>query len=160
MLQRLLGMPTPRYRHHFLLLEPPQGEPSPQGDSDPCFAADRNRSIRLGPPQGEPSPQGDSDPCFAADRNRSIRLGPDAGKLAKLHGSIPCSLLRTRHDGPALCGILAHAAGLAPTWAPCRPAELVAGFDWRRVPTVDRIARWDEHGLSISRPPSIARPAR
>lgn len=106
MLQRLLGMPTPRYRHHFLLLE------------------------------------------------------PDAGKLAKLHGSIPCSLLRTRHDGPALCGILAHAAGLAPTWAPCRPAELVAGFDWRRVPAVDRIARWDEHGLSISRPPSIARPSR
>jgi len=42
----------------------PQGGPSPQGDSDPCFAADRNRSVRLG-----------SDPCFAADRNRSARLG-------------------------------------------------------------------------------------
>ena len=27
------------------------------------------------PPQGGPSPQGDSDPCFAADRNRSVRLG-------------------------------------------------------------------------------------
>jgi len=26
-------------------------------------------------PQGGPSPQGDSDPCFAADRNRSARLG-------------------------------------------------------------------------------------
>jgi membrane protease YdiL (CAAX protease family) len=26
-------------------------------------------------PQGEPSPQGDSDPCCAADRNRSIRGG-------------------------------------------------------------------------------------
>jgi ABC-2 type transport system permease protein len=25
----------------------PQGGPSPQGDSDPCFAADRNRSVRL-----------------------------------------------------------------------------------------------------------------
>lgn len=96
MLQRLLGLPTPRYRHHFLLLE------------------------------------------------------PGAGKLAKLHGSIPFSQLRTRHDGPALCGLLAHAAGLAPTWAPCRPDELVAAFDWQRVPRSDRVARWDEHGLSIA----------
>jgi glutamyl-Q tRNA(Asp) synthetase len=101
MLQRLLGMPTPRYRHHFLLLEPTGGASSPQA------------------------------------------------KLAKLHGSIPFSQLRARHDGPALCGILAHAAGLAPTPAPCRPDELVAAFDWRRVPTRDRVARWDERGLSI-----------
>jgi glutamyl/glutaminyl-tRNA synthetase len=96
MLQRLLGMPAPRYRHHFLLLE------------------------------------------------------PGAGKLAKLHGAIPFSQLRTRHDGPALCGLLAHAAGLAPTAAPCRPAELVAAFDWNRVPRSDRVAIWDEHGLSIT----------
>ena len=95
MLQRLLGMPTPRYRHHFLLLE------------------------------------------------------PGRGKLAKLHGSIPFSELRARHDGPGLCGLLAHAAGLAATPAPCRPADLVAGFDWRRVPAADRVARWTEHGLVI-----------
>jgi glutamyl/glutaminyl-tRNA synthetase len=97
MLQRLLGMPTPRYRHHFLLLA----------------------------------------------------AGPGAGKLAKLHGSIPFSALRVRHDGPGLCGILAHAAGLAATTAPCRPADLVAGFDWRRVPAADRVARWGEGGLAI-----------
>jgi len=96
MLQRLLGMPTPRYRHHFLLLE------------------------------------------------------PGAGKLAKLHGSIPFSQLAARHDGPALCGILAHAAGLAPTQSPCAPAELVETFDWQRVPTLDRVAHWIEHGLSIA----------
>ncbi|TMQ17559.1 MAG: hypothetical protein E6J90_22215 [Deltaproteobacteria bacterium] len=96
MLQRLLGLPTPRYRHHFLLLE------------------------------------------------------PGAGKLAKLHGSIPFSELRSRHSGAALCGLLAHAAGLAATTAPCAPGELVAGFDWRRVPTADRVARWTEHGLVIS----------
>jgi glutamyl-Q tRNA(Asp) synthetase len=96
MLQRLLGIPTPRYRHHFLLLE------------------------------------------------------PGAGKLAKLHGSIPFSQLRARHDGAALCGILAHAAGLAPTPQPCRLAELIAAFDWRRVPRADRVARWDEHGLAIT----------
>ncbi|HET7504325.1 MAG TPA: glutamate--tRNA ligase family protein [Kofleriaceae bacterium] len=96
MLQRLLGLPTPRYRHHFLLLE------------------------------------------------------PGAGKLAKLHGSIPYSELRARHDGPALCGLLAHAAGLIEDPAPCRPDELVAGFDWSRVPRADRVARWTERGLVIT----------
>lgn len=95
MLQRLLGAPTPRYRHHFLLLE-----------------------------------------------------AGGAGKLAKLHGSIPWSTVRARYDGPALCGVLAHAAGLADTPAPCTPDALVAGFDWRRVPAADRVARWD-HGLII-----------
>jgi len=96
MLQRLLGMATPRYRHHFLLLE------------------------------------------------------PGAGKLAKLHGSIPFLQLRARYDGAALCGILAHAAGLVSEPLPCHPGELVAAFDWQRVPTLDRVARFDEHGLSIT----------
>jgi glutamyl/glutaminyl-tRNA synthetase len=95
MLQRLLAMPTPRYRHHFLLLE------------------------------------------------------PGAGKLAKLHGSIPFSQLRARHDGTALCGLLAHAANLAATATPCAPRDLVAAFDWDRVPRSDRVARWDAHGLTI-----------
>ena len=99
MLQRLLGLATPRYRHHFLLLE------------------------------------------------------PGAGKLAKLHGSIPFSELRARHDGPGLCGVLAHAAGLA-SGAPCTPDELVAGFDWRRVPTRDRVARWTADGLVIDDAPA------
>ncbi|HEY0195456.1 MAG TPA: glutamate--tRNA ligase family protein [Kofleriaceae bacterium] len=95
-LQRLLGIATPRYRHHFLLLEP-----------------------------------------------------GGQGKLAKLHGSIPLSRLRTRHDGPALCGLLAHAAGLRPTPAACRPAELVGDFAWARVPAGDRVARWTDAGLVI-----------
>lgn len=100
MLQRLLAYSQPRYRHHFLLLE------------------------------------------------------PGAGKLAKLHGSIPFSQLQARHDGPALCGILAHAARLTATAAPCMPAELVAAFDWQRVPRIDRVARWTEHGLVITDEPS------
>jgi glutamyl-Q tRNA(Asp) synthetase len=95
MLQRLLGIPTPRYRHHFLLLE------------------------------------------------------PGATKLAKLHGSLPISQVRARHDGPALCGILAHAAGVIDQPAPCRPADLVAAFDWQHVPDTDRVARWTERGLVI-----------
>ena len=131
MLQRLLGVLPPRYRHHFLLLEPPKGGPSPQGDADPGSAADQHPSIRLG------------------QLGRLGRLGSASGKLAKLHGSIPFSELRARHDGPELCGILAHAAGIADTPAPCRPGELVAAFDWRRVPTADRVARWGEHGLAI-----------
>jgi glutamyl-Q tRNA(Asp) synthetase len=102
MLQRLLGMPTPRYRHHFLLLEPSQ------------------------------------------DGSSSQR------KLAKLHGSIPFSQLRAHHDGPALCGILAHAAGLTSAPSPCRPAELVQTFDWRHVPTQDRVASWADRGLVIT----------
>lgn len=113
MLQRLLGIATPRYRHHFLLLEPGGG-----------------------------------------------------GKLAKLHGSIPYSELRARHDGAALCGLLAHAAGLAETPAACRPSDLVTCFDWRRVTARDRIAYWNPgnpgdptHGLVIGDevPPLLSR---
>ena len=89
LLQRMLGYATPRYRHHFLLLEP----------------------------HGE--------------------------KLAKLHGSIPFSKLRERYDGPSLCGALAHVANLVDTPAPITPRELVASFDWSRVPREDRIVRWD-----------------
>jgi glutamyl/glutaminyl-tRNA synthetase len=90
MLQRLLAYATPRYRHHFLLLEP-------SGD-----------------------------------------------KLAKLHGSIPFSQLRARYDGPSLCGVLAHAAGLFDAPTSCTPRELVARFDWSRVPREDLVARWDD----------------
>ncbi len=98
MLQRLLGLPTPRYRHHFLLLEDTDGN----------------------------------------------------HKLAKLHGSIPYAELHARHDGPALCGILAHAAGLLPAPVDTRPSELVDSFSWSRVPTRDRVARFDSsHGLVI-----------
>ena len=49
----------------------------------------------------------------------------------------------------ALCGVLAHAANLAPTDTPCTPARLVADFDWGRVPRDDRVARWDGTSLAI-----------
>jgi glutamyl-Q tRNA(Asp) synthetase len=96
LLQRMLGVPTPRYRHHFLLLEP-------AGD-----------------------------------------------KLAKLHGSIPFSALTDRHTGAELCALLAHAAGQLAAPSPCTPGELVAAFDWARVPRADRVVRFDpERGLVI-----------
>ena len=98
MLQRLLGYSTPRYRHHFLLLE------------------------------------------------------PSAKKLAKLHGSIPFSELRGFYDGPRLCGVLAHAAGLVSSARPCMPRDLIADFDWTRVTRVDRVTTWDAgRGLTIAR---------
>ena len=93
MLQRLLALPTPRYRHHLLLLEP-------QGD-----------------------------------------------KLAKLHGSIPFGPLRARYSAAQLCGLVAAAANLAT--GPCVPKDLVAAFDWSRVPRVDRVARWTGDELVI-----------
>ena len=97
LIQRALSLPTPRYRHHFLLLEPQRGD-----------------------------------------------------KLAKLHGSIPYSALRQHHDAPALCGLLAHAAGLVDEPRPCTPAELVAAFDWAKVPAEDRVARLTPSGLQIA----------
>lgn len=97
LIQRALGLPTPKYRHHFLLLE-------------------------------------------AANE-----------KLAKLHGSIPFSALRAYHSGPALCGVLAHAAGLIDATRDVTPAELVDSFDWSRVPAEDRIARFTpDAGLVVA----------
>ncbi len=87
LLQRALGLPTPRYKHHFLLLE---------------------------------------------------RAGAD--KLSKLHGAIPFSLLRGRHTAADVIALLAAAAGQDPRG---RARELVAGFDWARVPRGDRVARFD-----------------
>ncbi|HVV82725.1 MAG TPA: glutamate--tRNA ligase family protein [Kofleriaceae bacterium] len=98
-LQRLLGWPAPRYRHHLLLL-------AAQGD-----------------------------------------------KLAKLHGSIPATILRARHRGDELCGLLAGAIGLRPDAAPCTPRALLADFDWARVTSVDLVARWED-GLVIEPPES------
>lgn len=90
MLQRLLGLPTPTYLHHPLLLE---------------------------------------------------AAGSD--KLAKLHGAVGVAALRLRYDGPALCGLLAHAVGLAPTPTPITPAALLPGFAWARVTDRDVVTRWD-----------------
>lgn len=97
LIQRALGLPTPRYRHHFLLLEETR-----------------------------------------------------AHKLAKLHGSIPFGAVRAAYQGPALCGLLAHAAGLVEAPRPITPGELVASFSWADVPIADRVARLDGDRLVIT----------
>jgi glutamyl/glutaminyl-tRNA synthetase len=93
LLQRALGLPTPSYRHHFLLLE------------------------------------------------------ETGGKLAKLHGAVGFRELATAYDGPALCGLLASFAGLAPDPRPTTPRALLAGFDWARVRDEDRAVRWTGSAL-------------
>jgi len=47
--------------------------------------------VSTGPPQGGPSPQGNVDPCFAADRHGSARLGPSAvvACAPAPHSSVP-----------------------------------------------------------------------
>ena len=85
-------------------------------------------------------------------RHHFLLLEPSCDKLAKLHGSIPFSQLRARYDGPSLCGVLAHAAGLTDTPTPITPRDLVATFDWSRVPREDRLARWTDDGLVIGEP--------
>jgi glutamyl-Q tRNA(Asp) synthetase len=94
-LQRLLGLPEPRYRHHLLLLE------------------------------------------------------ERGGKFAKLHGAVAAETLRGHYDAPALCGVLAQAAGLRERPELVSPAELLADFDWRRVTTRDRVMRWTGQRLEV-----------
>ncbi len=98
MLQRLLALPTPRYRHHLLLLE-----------------------------------------------------ATGADKLAKLHGSIPLSLVKTRHSAAALCGLLAEAAGLQPSAAPTTPTALLASFAWPSHRRPDVPLHWTPSGLRLLR---------
>ncbi len=62
-------------------------------------------------------------------------------KLAKFHGAVSVDALRPRTSAEALCGVLAQAAGLQPGPAPTSPGALLAGFDWERVGTADRVLR-------------------
>jgi glutamyl-Q tRNA(Asp) synthetase len=124
LLQRALGVPTPTYRHHLLLVEPPS-----IGGDDRATTA---------PPVG-------ADPAGPAP--------PALTKLAKLHGSIPFSQLRAHLSGAELCGQLAHAIGLAPAPRPISPAELVATFSWDKVRARDLVATWSpELGLAFDEP--------
>ena len=139
-LQRLLDLPTPRYRHHLLLLEPA----APSATSAARSEAAAPDASAAGPGAAAPS---------ATSASRVEAAAPDAAaapppKLAKLHGSLPFTQLRARHAAPELCGLLAYAAGLFDRPEPCAPAELVASFDWARVRASDRVAGWDpERGL-------------
>lgn len=117
-LQRLLGLPEPRYRHHLLLLE--------EREAAPRCAAEPERDARA---------QGASEP------------GRPRRKLAKLHGAVSAEALRAHYDAPALVGVLAFAAGLLECPEPARPRDLLAHFDWSRVGEEDRVLHWMGEGL-------------
>jgi glutamyl/glutaminyl-tRNA synthetase len=86
-------------------------------------------------------------------RHHPLLLEERGGKLAKLHGAVAAAELRARYDAPALCGVLAHAAGLLAAPEPVTPTELLAGFAWERVASFDRVLRWDGERLEVLAPP-------
>jgi glutamyl/glutaminyl-tRNA synthetase len=82
-------------------------------------------------------------------RHHLLLLEPQRGKLAKLHGSVHVDALRACYDAPALCGLLAHAAGLLERPEPVRPDELLRAFAWERVAQGDRLLRWTGEALVL-----------
>jgi len=82
-------------------------------------------------------------------RHHFLLLEPRGEKLAKLHGSIPAHQLRARYRADELVGLLAHAAGLAPSQDPRTPASLVAEFSWERVRSADRGMTWTGAALCL-----------
>jgi glutamyl-tRNA synthetase len=71
-------------------------------------------------------------PCF---RHLPLVIGPDGLRLAKRHGDTRIALFRAHGIAPErLVGLLAHWSGLAPANTECLPRDLIAQFDWDRVP--------------------------
>lgn len=56
-------------------------------------------------------------------------------RLSKRDKSLDMASLRTSHTPEEIIGILAHAAGLQDSETPVAAADLVEGFDWKKVPT-------------------------
>jgi glutamyl-tRNA synthetase/glutamyl-Q tRNA(Asp) synthetase len=83
-------------------------------------------------------------------RHHLLLLEERGGKLAKLHGAVAAAELRRVYSGAQLCGLLAHAAGLAASPEPATPQELLAGFRWDRIASEDRVLRWTGSELQLS----------
>ena len=72
------------------------------------------------------------------DRGTGTLLLDSGGRrLSKRDGSLGLEALRSRYTPEEIIGRLAFLAGLNPAAAPCRPEDLLAEFDWRRVPLSD-----------------------
>jgi glutamyl-Q tRNA(Asp) synthetase len=80
-------------------------------------------------------------------RHHLLFLENRGSKLAKLHGAVGAPELRRHYTSHALCGVIAHAAGLIDEPRSVAATELVAGFDWRRVRQADRVLHWDGQAL-------------
>lgn len=66
-----------------------------------------------------------------------LLLDSEGRRLSKRDGSLGLEALQSRYTPEEIIGKLAFLAGLNPTAAPCRPEDLLADFDWRRVPLED-----------------------
>ncbi len=82
-------------------------------------------------------------------RHHLLLLERHGGKLAKLHGAVDLAALRPRYDAAALCGLLAHAAGLLAAPVSVTPATLLPDFAWARVAPADRVLHWDGEVLTL-----------
>jgi len=81
-------------------------------------------------------------------RHHFLLLEPRGDKLAKLHGSVGVDALRPTCSSPELVGMLAAWAGLNPAGGDCRPADLVAVFDWGKVRRNDLVIAWNGKRLT------------
>ena len=84
-----------------------------------------------------------------AYRHHLLLLEERGPKLAKLHGAVGTAELRRVYSARALCGWLAHAAGLLARPEEVTPAELLPAFDWSRVANEDRVVRWTGEALVL-----------
>ena len=66
-----------------------------------------------------------------------LLLAPDGRRLSKRDGDLDMGALRQRYTPEELTGLLAHWAGLLPAPEPVRPRELIADFNWAKVPKND-----------------------
>ena len=82
-------------------------------------------------------------------RHHLLLLEERGGKLAKFHGAVGMPELRRHLSLPALCGFLAHAAGLRDDARDATPADLLADFSWQRVARGDRVVRFEGGKLSL-----------
>lgn len=77
--------------------------------------------------------------------------GANGEKLSKRDAGLTLSGLRAAGAAPEqVVGYLAHSLGLLPAPAACRPAELIPGFDWRRVGRADHTVPPDLTGRILA----------
>lgn len=80
-----------------------------------------------------------------------LLVQPDGRRLAKREGALTAAGLRERGvSGAAIIGLLAKWSGLS-DGAPCTAERLVAGFDWRRVPTTPTVVADEELHRLVTR---------